>query len=184
MLLPATKALPLINEDVSLICIVESKPFKKMSQSMSVRPTSMTRTLCARFVFFIGVWLMIANWNDKDIPVGLLASALALWISLSLLPPTTPIRVLLPLAKLSLRFLSCSIIAGIDVARRALLPRLDLRPGFVAVPLTLPPGDARNAFLRLSEPSARNLAHKRGRRNASGTLPRHSSADSRGHCGR
>jgi len=35
----------------------------------------------------------------------------------------------------------------VDVARRALLPRLDLRPGFVAVPLTVPPGAARNAFL-------------------------------------
>ena len=114
---------------------------------MSVRPTSMTRTLCARFVFFIGVWLMIAGWKEEDLPVGVVAAALALWISLSLLPPTALRPRLAPLAKLCLQFLSGSIVAGMDVARRALLPRLDLHPGFVAVPFTLPPGAARNAFL-------------------------------------
>src|SRR6516165_9627134 len=36
---------------------------------------------------------------------------------------------------------------------------------------------------RLSEPSAGNLAHKRGRRNASGALPRHFAADSGGYHG-
>jgi len=109
----------------------------------------MMMSLAARYVFFLSVWLMIANWKDKDILVGLLASALALWISLLLLPPTAAHPRLVPLARLSLRFLTSSIVAGIDVARRALLPRLDLRPGFVAVSLTLQPGDARNTFLLL-----------------------------------
>jgi multicomponent Na+:H+ antiporter subunit E len=54
---------------------------------------------------------------------------------------------LVPLAVLAFRLLSFSIIAGIDVARRALLPRLDLNPGLVAVPLTLEPATSRNAFL-------------------------------------
>jgi multicomponent Na+:H+ antiporter subunit E len=107
----------------------------------------MIKTLAARFVFFLSVWLMIVGWKEEDLPIGLAASALAVWISLSLLPPTLIRPRLAALAKLSLRFLSSSIIAGLDVARRALLPRLDLRPGFVAVPLTLPPGAARNAFL-------------------------------------
>ncbi len=114
---------------------------------MSLRPPSITSAFCARFVFFLGVWLMIAGWKEDNFPVGLVASAVALLISLSLLPPTALRPRLAGLAKLSLRFLSCSIIAGVDVARRALMPRLDLRPGFVAVPLTLPPGTARNAFL-------------------------------------
>ena len=109
----------------------------------------MMMSLAARYMFLLSVWLMIANWRDQDILVGLLASALALWISLLLLPPTAAHPRLVPLAKLSLRFLTCSIIAGIDVARRALRPRLDLRPGFVAVSLTLQPGDIRNAFLLL-----------------------------------
>src|SRR6516165_11143386 len=107
----------------------------------------MMKVVAARFAFFLGVWLMIANWKKEDLPVGVAASALALWISLSLLPPTAIRTRFAPLAKLTLRFVSCSITAGVDVARRALLPRLDLRPGFVAAPLTVPPGAARNAFL-------------------------------------
>lgn len=107
----------------------------------------MMKVVAARLVFFMGVWLMIAEWKKEDLPIGLAASALALWISLSLLPPTAVRLRLAPLSKLTLRFLNCSIIAGVDVARRALLPRLDLSPGFVAVPFALPPGVARNAFL-------------------------------------
>lgn len=106
--------------------------------------------LVARFIFFLSVWLMIASWKKEDLPIGFAASVLALWISLSLLPPTIVRPHFVPLAKLGLRFLSCTITAGADVARRALLPRLDLRPGFVAVPLALPPGVARNAFLAYS----------------------------------
>lgn len=115
---------------------------------MSLRLPFTVMGLAARYTVFLGVWLMIANWKAKDLPVGAAASALALWISLSLLPPTTAAHFrFVPLARLILRLLSCSIIAGVDVARRALVPRLDLRPGFVDVPLTLPAGEARNAFL-------------------------------------
>ena len=114
---------------------------------MSVRAPLMMKVVAARLAFFVGVWLVIADWKEEDLPIGLAASALALWISLSLLPPTAIRLRLAPLAKLTLRFLKCSVIAGVDVARRALLPRLDLHPGFVGVPFTLPPGVARNAFL-------------------------------------
>ena len=114
---------------------------------MILRAPLMTTFLPARFVFFLSVWLMIAGWRQEDLPVGLAATALALWISRLLLQPTDVRPRLASLVKLTLRFLSCSISAGVDVARRALLPQLDLRPGFVAVPFTLPPGAARNAFL-------------------------------------
>jgi multicomponent Na+:H+ antiporter subunit E len=114
---------------------------------MSLRVPLMTRVIAARFAFFMGVWLMIADWKEEDLPIGFAASALALWISLSLLPPTAVGLRLAPLAKLTVRFLSLTIVAGVDVARRALLPCLDLRPGFVALPFTLPSGVARNAFL-------------------------------------
>jgi multicomponent Na+:H+ antiporter subunit E len=114
---------------------------------MILRAPLMMKVLFARFVLFLSVWLMIAGWSQEDLPIGLAASALALWISLSLLPPTAIRPRLAPLFKLNLRFLSSSIIAGADVARRALKPQLDLRPGFVAVPVTLPSGAARNAFL-------------------------------------
>ncbi len=114
---------------------------------MSFRAPLMMKVVAARFLFFLGVWLMIANWKKEDLPIGVAASVLALWISLSLLRPTAIRPRLAPLAKLTLRFLTSSFIAGMDVARRALLPRLNLRPGFVAVPFGLPPGVARNAFL-------------------------------------
>jgi multicomponent Na+:H+ antiporter subunit E len=114
---------------------------------MSHQSSSKMTVSIVRFILFLGVWLMIADWKKEDFPIGFVASALALWISLSLLPPTAIRPHFIPLARLNLRFLSCSIIAGVDVARRALLPRLDLRPGFVAVPFALPPGVTRNAFL-------------------------------------
>jgi len=53
------------------------------------------------------------------------------------------------LAELALRFLHQSVIAGLDIARRALDPRLPLRPGFVIYPVGFPPGPARNMFTTL-----------------------------------
>jgi multicomponent Na+:H+ antiporter subunit E len=120
-----------------------------MSRSMSFRAPLMMKVVAARFAFFLGVWLMIANWKEEDLPIGFAASALALWISLSLLPPTAIRLRLALLAKLNLRFLICSTTAGVDVAQRALQLRLNLRPGFVAVPFSLPPGVARNVYSSL-----------------------------------
>jgi multicomponent Na+:H+ antiporter subunit E len=114
---------------------------------MSRRTPFSIKALAPRFAFFLCIWLIIANWKIADFPVGVAASALALWISLILIPGGDVSLRLVPLAVLAFRSLSFSIIAGVDVARRALLPRLDLNPGFVAVPLTLQPGTSRNAFL-------------------------------------
>src|ERR1700746_2665052 len=114
---------------------------------MSLQSSLKTTASAARFVFFISIWLAIANWSKEDLPIGVAASVLAVLISLSLVQPTALRPRLAPLVRLNLLFLSSSILAGVDVARRALLPRLDLNPGFVAVPFTLPPGTSRNAFL-------------------------------------
>jgi multicomponent Na+:H+ antiporter subunit E len=54
------------------------------------------------------------------------------------------------LAGLALRFLYQSVVAGADVARRALDPRLPLHPGFAAYPVGFPPGPARNTFATLT----------------------------------
>ena len=54
------------------------------------------------------------------------------------------------LARFVLRFLRQSVVAGIDVAWRALDPRLPLRPGFVVYQPRLPPGPARNAFCTMT----------------------------------
>jgi multicomponent Na+:H+ antiporter subunit E len=114
--------------------------------TMSPGAPTPTKALAARLALFFGLWLMIAGWTAKDLPVGLVTAAGAVWISLWHLPPGDARPRFAPLAALALRFLRGSIFAGFDVARRALAPRLDLNPGFVACPLTLPPGESRNAF--------------------------------------
>ena len=48
------------------------------------------------------------------------------------------------------RFLWKSVLAGFDIARRALDPRLPLNPGFVTCPTKLPPGRARNEFASIT----------------------------------
>ncbi len=47
-------------------------------------------------------------------------------------------------------FFRQSVVSGTDVARRALSPSLNLKPGFVVCPLRLPEGGRRNAFCALS----------------------------------
>jgi multicomponent Na+:H+ antiporter subunit E len=81
---------------------------------------------------------------------GIVAALAATWISLRLLPPG-PIR-LQPraVAEYALRFLFRSVLAGADVARRALDPRLPLRPGFVRYRVGLPVGARRNTFTTLT----------------------------------
>jgi multicomponent Na+:H+ antiporter subunit E len=76
-----------------------------------------------------------------------LAAALAAtWASLHLMPAgqgnIRPIK----LAKFVFHFLHQSIVAGTDVAFRALDPRLPLRQGFVVYRAHLPRGTRRNAF--------------------------------------
>jgi multicomponent Na+:H+ antiporter subunit E len=56
----------------------------------------------------------------------------------------------LAVVRLVLQFLRQSIVAGADIALRALDPRLPLRPGFVIYSAKLPPGPALNAFCALT----------------------------------
>jgi multicomponent Na+:H+ antiporter subunit E len=94
---------------------------------------------------------MISGWALADIPVGIAAAAGAAWTSLRLLPLGAKSNLrLAPLAALGATFFRQSIVAGTDVARRALSPRLQLQPGFVLCPLRLPPGGERSAFCALS----------------------------------
>jgi multicomponent Na+:H+ antiporter subunit E len=107
------------------------------------------RGAAARAALFFGVWLMIAGWKAADLPVGVAAAGLALWASLALLP----VRAVRPryraLATLLLRIMRGSVVAGFDIARRALQPQLDLRPGVVRCPVSLPEGGARNLFFAI-----------------------------------
>ncbi len=103
-----------------------------------------------RGVFFFAFWLAISGWKAADLPVGLLTAAAATWSSLKLLPAKRLQFRLVPALAVASSFFRGSVVSGVDVARRALRPQLDLRPGFVTAPLRLPTGDARNAFSSLS----------------------------------
>ena len=111
---------------------------------------SLARAATVRAALLFGFWLAISGWKASALAVGLIATAVATWASLVLMPPTTTRLRPGAVAVLALHFLRGSVIAGFDVARRALRPDLDLNPGFIAAPLRLPQGDACNAFCALA----------------------------------
>jgi len=93
---------------------------------------------------------MISGGQGMLFAVGLFAVVLATWTSVCLLPaPGWRVRGL-PAARLAMRILSQSVVAGLDVGRRAFTPILLLHLGFVVFPLRLPIGPARSAFCALS----------------------------------
>jgi len=105
------------------------------------------RALAVRALLYFAVWVIVdQSAKPANLMVGVLASAAAAWASVRLLPPASGRVRLGALLLLLPRFLWQSLVAGLDVARRAFAPRLDLQPGFVDYRTQLPPGAARNAF--------------------------------------
>lgn len=100
----------------------------------------------ARSAGFFVLWVIIAGIEPVDLLFGIPASLLVASASLQLLPPGTRRLSIVALAGLVPRFLYQSVSAGVDVAWRALHPRLPLQPGFVTYRPRLPPGAARSAF--------------------------------------
>lgn len=115
-----------------------------MTVETSVGPT---RALAVRALLYFALWVIVdQSAKPANLVVGVLASAAATWASLKLLPPANG-RVRLGLLLLMLpRFLFHSLVAGLDVARRAFAPQLDLQPGFIEYRTQLQPGTARSAF--------------------------------------
>lgn len=107
---------------------------------------SNTKSILVRTILFCGLWLTVAGFRPQDLPIGLAAAVGAAWTSMRLAPPASRDRAPLPVLMLVWRFLRGSIVAGFDVALRALSPRMNLKPGFVACPLAVPAGDMRNVF--------------------------------------
>lgn len=99
---------------------------------------------------FLGLWLVLSGADPADLPAGIAAVVAATWTSLRLLPPSGLRASPAALARLALRFVRQSVVASVDVAWRALDPRLPLRPGFVTYPVRFAPGTARNAFAALT----------------------------------
>ena len=113
------------------------------------RPAVM-RAAVMRAAGFVVIWVVLSGvGNPTDLVAGAAAALAATWASLMLLPPGKSRLQPTATAWFALRFLRQSVVAGVDVARRALDPRLPLHPGFVLYPVGLPPGPARNTFTAL-----------------------------------
>ena len=108
--------------------------------------SAVRRAALLRAMILFGFWTILAGVGVADLLVGLCVSALATQVSLHVLPATPRRYDPVAAARLALRFLGRSFVAGLDVARRAFDPRLPLRPGFVSYPARCPPGLFRSAF--------------------------------------
>jgi multicomponent Na+:H+ antiporter subunit E len=116
---------------------------------MSQAPrTRAWRAILVRGIAYFVVWMIMAGGQLADVVPGLAAAVLATWISLVLLPLDPAFAQVRPLAvlRLALRFVWGSVVAGLDIARRAFSPSLPLKPGYVTYPVALPPGTSRNLF--------------------------------------
>jgi multicomponent Na+:H+ antiporter subunit E len=92
-----------------------------------------------RLLFTSGVWVVLGGIDAKALAVGAFAVPAATWLSLRLLPLRQHL-VLRRLVRHFPAFAGNSLIGGLDVARRALAPRMPLSPGWVEVPVRLHDG--------------------------------------------
>ena len=100
--------------------------------------------------FFLLWMLLMQSMKPADLVVGALTCLGATWTSLALMPPASGCVRFGALLALLPHFLWESVLAGVEVARRALPPRMHLSPGFVTCPLAFPPGFARNTFATIT----------------------------------
>jgi multicomponent Na+:H+ antiporter subunit E len=115
--------------------------------SQAPRPRAW-RAILVRGVGYFLLWMIMAGGQPADIAPGLGAAVLATWISLELLPPDPALAHIRPLAvlRLAVRFIWTSVVAGLDIARRAFSPSLPLKLGYHHYAVGLPPGTSRNLF--------------------------------------
>lgn len=105
------------------------------------------RVALIRALCFFTLWIILMpSAKAGDLICGLIATLVATYMSVRLLPPAAGQVRLGALIVFVPHFLVQSLLAGIDVARRALHPRLPLQPGIVVYRVGFPPGLARNEF--------------------------------------
>jgi multicomponent Na+:H+ antiporter subunit E len=117
-----------------------------MIASQHTTTSSTARAVITRGICLLVLWILIAGTSRSGLEAGVIAAALASWASLILHAPTTRRVRLAMLMWLGVRLLFNSVVAGFDVARRALDPRLPLNPGLIRYGTNLPPGSLRAAF--------------------------------------
>jgi len=114
-------------------------------------PMSRRRTAWTRGLLLFALWMVLMqSAMPLDLVVGAFAAIGATWASLYLLPPAAGRVRFLALVALLPRFAWQSLLAGIDVARRAFAPGLPLATGFVDYRTGFPRGQARNNFATIT----------------------------------
>lgn len=116
---------------------------------MSQAPrTRAWRAILVRGIAYFAVWMIMAGGQLADVAPGIVVAILATWVSLELLPLDPGFAQVRPLAvlRLVLRFVWGSIVAGLDIAKRAFSPSMPLKLGYLNYPVSLPPGTSRNLF--------------------------------------
>ena len=116
-----------------------------------LEPLSMSRTVLVRGLWFMALWLVLMqSVKPADLAVGLLATIVATALSVHLLPPSAGRVRFGALVGFLPHFLWQSLVAGLDVARRALSPSMPLNPGFLLCHVSFPRGVARNEFAAIT----------------------------------
>lgn len=98
--------------------------------------------------FFV-LWLILIGADPIHVPIGLAVAAAATAVRVRLRPASPQRFRSLALSGIALRLARQAVVAGVDVAWRALAPVPAVRPGIVTHSLRLPPGPARDAFCAL-----------------------------------
>ena len=103
------------------------------------------RPFLVRTMAFLLLWVLLMG-GPQQLAFGAATAALAAWCSVRLRAGGQLGLRPLGLLAMAPRFLWQSLVAGVDVARRAFDPRLPLNPGLVVYRPQLPPGSARSLF--------------------------------------
>ncbi|MEE4661409.1 MAG: Na+/H+ antiporter subunit E [Halieaceae bacterium] len=113
-----------------------------MSSAKSPAPL---RTGATRAAVYALLWGVLTGFQPDSWLLGGPAVLLATWLSLALLPPVAfrP----LPVPGLLAYFTWHSVLGAVDVARRALAPRLQIAPTLISYKTSLPAGLPRVLFL-------------------------------------
>ncbi len=112
------------------------------AMSMGISAKAVAGALFGRAAFLAGVWWILAE-GAPSWAFGMLVILFALGASLLIAPPHGHHIRLVGLVRFAVFFLRESLRGGVDVALRALHPRLPLAPALLAYDLRLAPGPAR-----------------------------------------
>lgn len=118
---------------------------------MSTHAAAWRASCAVRTLAFALLWaVLLPSVKPGDVAMGIVATVGATLLSLRLLPPAAGrvrvVRLLLQVPRLAWE----SVVAGIDVARRAFAATLPARTGFVVHRTALRPGVARNGFTAIT----------------------------------